>query len=48
VEVDELAPDMSHAGDLVDVAGPVDVLEPGIAIHRLRLHLGKQKRREPS
>ena len=32
VDVDELAPDMGHAGDLADGAGAVEVLEPGIAV----------------
>ena len=32
VDVDELAPDMGHAGDLADGAGAIEVLEPGIAI----------------
>ncbi|MFT5946929.1 MAG: hypothetical protein ACI807_001178 [Paracoccaceae bacterium] len=33
MDVDELAPDMGHAGDLADVAGAVEVVEPGIAVH---------------
>ena len=32
VNVDELAPDMGHAGDFSDGAGAIEVLEPGIAI----------------
>jgi hypothetical protein len=32
VDVDELAPDMGHAGDLADGPRAVEVLEPGIAI----------------
>ena len=32
VNVDELAPDMGHAGDFSDGAGPIEILEPGIAI----------------
>src|SRR5690606_18599361 len=30
VNVDELAPDMGHAGDLADGAGSVEVFKPGI------------------
>jgi hypothetical protein len=32
VDVDELAPDMGHAGNFADGAGAVEVFEPGIAI----------------
>jgi hypothetical protein len=32
MDVDELAPHMRQAGDFVDVAGAIEVLEPGIAI----------------
>ncbi len=32
MDVDKLSSDMSHAGDLADVAGPVEILEPGIAV----------------
>src|SRR3546814_15043265 len=32
MHVEELAPDMRHAGDLADPAGPVQLLEPGIAV----------------
>ena len=32
VDVDELAPDMGHAGDLADRSGPIEILEPGIAV----------------
>src|SRR5690606_1287167 len=31
VDVDELAPDMGHAGDLADGAGSIEIFEPGIA-----------------
>ncbi len=33
VDAHELAPDMGHAGDLADLAGAVEVVEPGIAVH---------------
>ena len=32
VDIDELAPDMSHAGDLSDGAGAVEVFKSGIAV----------------
>ena len=32
MDVDELAPDMGHAGDLADGAGAVEVLKAGIAV----------------
>jgi hypothetical protein len=32
MDVDELAPDMGHAGDLADLARPVKLVEPGIAV----------------
>ena len=32
VDVDELAPDMSHAGDFTDTAGTVEAFEPSITI----------------
>src|SRR5690606_13182954 len=32
VDIDELAPDMGHAGDLADGAGAIKVFEPGIAV----------------
>lgn len=32
VDIDELAPDVRHAGDLADGPRAVEVLEPGIAI----------------
>ena len=32
VDVDELAPDMCHAGDFTDGPGAVEVFEPGIAV----------------
>lgn len=32
MDVDELAPDMSHASDLTDTAGTVKFLEAGIAV----------------
>lgn len=32
VIVNELAPDMGHAGDLADGTGAVEIVEPGIAI----------------
>ena len=32
MHVDELTPDMGHAGDLADIAGSIEFLEPGIAI----------------
>lgn len=32
VDVDELTPGMRHAGNLVDVAGAVEVFEPGVTI----------------
>ena len=32
MDVDELAPDMGHAGDFSDRPGSVEIFEPGIAI----------------
>lgn len=32
MNVDELAPDMGHAGDFADSAGAIEVFEPGITI----------------
>ena len=32
MDVDELAPDMGHAGDFADRAGPVEVFEAGVAV----------------
>ena len=32
VDVDELAPDMRHACDFMDIAGTIEILEPGIPI----------------
>lgn len=32
VDVDELAPDMGHAGDFADGTQAVEILEPGIAV----------------
>lgn len=32
MDIDELASDMGHAGDLADGAGAVEILEPGIAV----------------
>lgn len=32
MNINELASHMSHAGDLTNVAGTIDVLEPGIAV----------------
>ena len=32
MDVDELTPDMGHAGHLADIAGTVEILEPGIAV----------------
>ena len=33
MHIDELAPDVGHAGDLADVARTVEVVESGIAVH---------------
>ena len=32
MDIDELSPDMGHAGDLADGAGAVEILEPGITV----------------
>jgi hypothetical protein len=32
VDIDELASHMGHAGDLVDIAGSVEILKTGIAV----------------
>ena len=32
VDIDELAPDVGGAGDLADLAGPIQVFKPGIAV----------------
>ena len=32
VSKDKLVPDMNHAANLVDIAGPVDFFEPGVAV----------------
>jgi hypothetical protein len=32
VDINELAPDMRHAGHLADVTGTIEVFEPGIAV----------------
>ena len=32
MDVDELAPDMRHAGDFADGAGAIEILEPGITV----------------
>ena len=35
-DIGELAPDMGHAGDFIDITGSVELVEPGIAV---RMHL---------
>jgi hypothetical protein len=32
LHIDELAPDMRHAGDFMDITGSVELVEPGIAV----------------
>lgn len=32
MDVDELAPDMGHVGDLADRSDPIEILEPGTAV----------------